>query len=94
VDMIDWSKCSVTEPPLTMHMSVQQLEENIITSAYLEPQSVERMVKLVTEVASTVCGPEARHALIINTLKSRDHMPDFNTKSSYSLLGGQKGECG
>lgn len=92
VEVIDWSNCKLTEPPLTKHISTEVLRENIRSSAFANEdlkdfpchtQSVERMVKLVTEAASAVCGPEERHKFVFATLKSRKQMPKFDTKSSY-----------
>ena len=46
-------------------------------------QSVERCVKLVTEAASAVCGPEARHGFIRCKLQARALMPKFESKLDY-----------
>jgi hypothetical protein len=92
VDIIDWANCKLTEPPLIKSISTEILKENIKNSAFAaedlkdfpsHTQNVERMVKLVTEAASAVCGPEERHKFVLATLKSRKEMPKFNTKSSY-----------
>lgn len=93
-DMIDWSECILTEPPVTKHLSKEEIKHNIQMSAFPEEtsnimcypshtQSVERMVKLVTEAASFVCGSDARHGFVLATLKSRKKMPQFISKSSY-----------
>ena len=44
-------------------------------------QAVERMVRVVTEVATKRAGYTGRHRLILQTLDSRDKVPTFNMKN-------------
>lgn len=91
-DIIDWEKCKITEPPLLKSISTEIRKENIRNSAFpsedlkgfpCHTQGVERMVKLVTDAATAVCGPQERHKFILATIKSRKENPKFETKSSY-----------
>ena len=45
-------------------------------------QAVERMVRVVTEVANK----KARHRMILKLLESRKMVPKFNTKKDDSIL--------
>ena len=61
VDMIDWKKEIITEPPLTMCYSRKQLLNSVKLRQILpfpdipnHTQGVERMIKLVTEASKTV----------------------------------------
>lgn len=89
--LVDWTR--VTEPPLTMHISDEELK-NIIHNNQADAlidfprfpchtQAVERCVKLVTEAAAAVCGADARHGFILSRLDSRRIMPSFSTKCEY-----------
>lgn len=69
IELIDWSKCKLTPPPIMSNVSTQSLEELINTNVLPEfelikcpchTQSVERIVKLVTESCTKVCGEENR----------------------------------
>ncbi|GBM43353.1 hypothetical protein AVEN_166097-1 [Araneus ventricosus] len=95
IDMIDWFKCYVTEPPITADITVKELKsiaENgsikdlQIYKLLYHTQSVERYVKLVTEAASTVCGSHSRDGFIINTMASRAIMPSFDHKAEYKMM--------
>ena len=95
VDMIDWFKCKLTEPPLTRHLNLKQIQDNIKSASYpgeditcfpVHTQAVERYVKLVTEAAASVCGKEEQHKFILVTLKSRCHIPKFSTKVEYKTI--------
>ena len=57
VEMIDWKRERITEPPMTMMFSTKQLVNSLKTKKILpfvdipnNTQGVERMVKMVTEV--------------------------------------------
>ena len=52
----------------------------------LHSTSVERAVKLVSEASGKVFGYEARHRHILSKVSSRKQMPDFKTKSKFSLI--------
>lgn len=92
IDMINWTDCEVTEPPVTRGISDQDLEILLsdITTPKLEfprfpchTQAVERCVKVVTEASTSVCGAKARDGFISVRLKSRNLMPSFHTKAEY-----------
>ncbi|GBM51875.1 hypothetical protein AVEN_186167-1 [Araneus ventricosus] len=65
INMIDWFKCDVTEPPITDHLAVEE-QKSIAENASIKDrqiykfpchsQSVESGIKLVTEAAGTVCA--------------------------------------
>ena len=88
-DMIDWHSLVSTEPPLTMDLSVDEIlniiRGPIILADYPNlTQSVERMVRVVTEVAPRKAGYRARHRAILELLESRALVPKFNTKKDDS----------
>lgn len=96
IDLIDWQKCKLTEPPITSHITEDVLR-NLLASG--EPvaqhlgslrfpchtQSVERFVKLVTEVSAAVCGENKRDGLVRTRTESRKAMPSFETKCEYRV---------
>jgi len=86
MDVINWTKVDVTEPPLVAQFSPDDLQcvvneglgdKFLIPRLSCHSQAVERTVKLVTEAASKVCGPEKRDAFIRTTLRSREKMHAF-----------------
>ena len=91
VDMVDWSACPLTEPPLTMDITDRELEQNVRTSRLFEDakkfpchtQGVERLIRLVSKASKSVVGQQAREGFIDATLKSRKEMPQLNTKTQY-----------
>jgi len=46
---------------------------------------VERTVKLATEAASKVCGPQKRDAFNRTTLRSREKMPSLETNNDFKF---------
>ena len=98
--MIAWDSQPCTEPPLTMDLSVDSIMQYISSPLILPPypnhtQSVERMVRVVCEVAGKRVGYLARHRYalyqkkllftlcfrqILQKLESRSLVPQFNTK--------------
>ena len=90
-DLVDLDSSPCTEPPLTMDMDL-----DTIMGAFREPlklppypnntQAVERMVRVVTEVANKKAGYTARHRMILKLLESRKMVPKFNTKKDDSIL--------
>lgn len=95
IELIDWSKCKLTPPPIISKVSTQSLEELINTIVLPEfelikfpchTQSVERIVKLVTESCTKVCGEENRDGFIRTTLLSRSTMPSFDYKSQFKTM--------
>lgn len=94
LDLINWRECRVTEPPMTKHITDEEIQELIKTGGYPEgdlwklpchTQAVERGVKLVTEASSAVCGFTNRDGWIRTTIASRSNMPKFNSKSDYEV---------
>lgn len=93
-DMVDWQTLTVTEPPVMMDMTNNELKDMI--SAQISPsvifprfpchtQAVERCVKLVTEASAAVCGETSRHGFIRARIASRQLMPKLETKSDYKF---------
>ena len=67
IDLINWGALETfTEPPLTKRLSESKIKSFIETNALWDDipkipchtQSVERHIKLVTQAAEKVCGPE------------------------------------
>ncbi|KAK0061524.1 hypothetical protein Bpfe_008906 [Biomphalaria pfeifferi] len=89
IDMIDWQKTPITEPPIVM-----DIDDDTLLTMILEEdtprldfarypchtQSVERHIKLVTEASQVVCGPEKRDGL-----EWRSKMPKLDTKAQHHL---------
>lgn len=90
IDIIDWQKCALTEPPITAGISDETLKDMVTKGDVPEvkkfpchTQAVERCIKLVTEASSAVCGADGRDGFIRSRLASRQIMPSFNTKNQY-----------
>lgn len=97
VDLIKWEH--VTEPPLTERFSDEMISKAIVNPTIIlatilptfkgfpcHTQATERIVKIVTEASTAVCGQIRRDGFIRNCLKSRNLMPAFNTKRDYRPL--------
>lgn len=89
-DIINWTGTTVTEPPLTAHMSDDELTECSNQPIQLpfypcHTQAVERTVKLVTEASAKCFGHSTRHGWIMNVLKSRKLKPSFQSKKDDRL---------
>jgi len=77
--------------PLTKPIPDEDIENNIKTSALFEKafeypchtQSVERMIRLVSEASGKVFGQDARDGYVKAKLDSRTQLPEFETKSQY-----------
>lgn len=97
-NLIDWSnKAVILEPPITFEMDINR--QNIDDLAQLKlsqhllkyelkifpsnTQAVERTIKIVTEASLTVCGEENREGFILSILKSRNSLPNFQSKKDY-----------
>lgn len=94
VELIDWQKCDITEPPLTMHLTDETLQQfvlkdithlldNDIFNLPCHTQAVERCVKDVTAASSNVCGSENRDGFIRTRKLAREKMPIFTNKAQY-----------
>ena len=84
-DLIDWNSTVSTEPPVTMDLSLDEIlgimrEPFILPKYPNHTQEVERMVRVVTEVAPRKAGYDARHRAILCLLESRALVPKFDTK--------------
>jgi len=77
------------EPPLTMQLSVEQLdkiaEEPIRMEVPCHSQAVERCVRMVTEASSQVYGMDARDGYIKARIKSREMTPSFKSKQHFHV---------
>jgi len=90
--LIDWDddQLPITEPPALKSLSNDNLA-NLIVHPFIVPsipchsQSVERMVKLVTEVSRKAVGRDNRNKLIISTLNDRRKNPLFSSKCMYNV---------
>ena len=90
-DLIDWDSVPCTEPPLTMDMSLDAImaiigEPLCLPSYPNHTQDVERMVRVVSEVATKRAGYNARHRTILKVLQSRSLVPMFNTKKNDAVF--------
>lgn len=90
IDLIHWSHCDVTEPPLTKSMTYEQLHEIMINNTVpkfdsfpCHTQAVERSVKLITEASSKVCGEKSRDGYIRAKIDARRDLPKFDNKKQY-----------
>ena len=91
-ELVDWQTELVTEPPLTMALSDEEV--TAIQSAPLEVAAypvhtvaVERTVKAVTEAAAAVVGEERRHGFICSRLRHRQLLPNIVSKRSWFGVG-------
>ena len=91
-DMINWKTITLTVPPVLCSVSNEELIKGLsVDTAEVwkfsefpsHTVAVERIVKLVTEASSKVIGPQSRDLFIRSTLKSRQQVPKFSTKSDF-----------
>ena len=90
-ELIDWNQETITEPPLTFKLSLQDLieveEKKLTIKPYkVHTQSVERAVKLVTQASISVYGPEARDGFVKATVLSRRIMPKLTSKKDFAVM--------
>lgn len=93
-DMIVWSESQVTSPPVLKDITDSELE-NLVSSKSdtliqlpeypCHTQAVERCVKMVTEASLNVAGEKARDGFIRSKIKSREIMPNFETKRNFNV---------
>ena len=81
---------NITEPPVTLRMSIEKVEEIAADPSKLEleeipchTQSVERMIALVTFIAKSFPVGERFEQEVSNCLFSRKVMPQFKSKQDY-----------
>jgi len=74
------------EPPCIKKLDLRNLESSheLIPVFPAHSQSVERAVKLVSHMSSSVYGYENRHRSLLALLKSRELRPQFESKGHYS----------
>ena len=90
IELINWEKCKLTEPPITTCISDECLTE-MVTNGHVpkvkrfpcHTQGVERCIILFTEASVEVCGYDSRYGYIRARLASRQIMPSFNTISLF-----------
>ena len=87
-ELLDWKVEDITEPPLTMNLSDEEVQG--IRSAPLDmgafpvhTVAVERAVKVVTEAAGAVVGERQRHGWICSRLRHRQQLPVVSSKKSF-----------
>ena len=85
-EITDWEERPCTEPPLTMHMKIEEIMEAVKVPLRFpnypnHTQRVEAMVRVVSEVANKRAGYKARQKIILKLLESRKICPTFNTKN-------------
>jgi len=94
MDVINWPRVDVTEPPPVAQFSPDDLQCIVnegLGDKFLFPrlschtQAVKRTVKLATEAAAKVRCPQKRDAFIRTILRSREKMPSLETKNDFKL---------
>lgn len=97
IDIIKWTDEVITEPPMTKHITDEDLKQYVNESRDprcqlqsidfprlpCNTQAVERVIKLVTESSLNVCGPEARDGFVKAKIASQKVMPKFETKKHF-----------
>ena len=88
-DMIDWTSEPCTEPPLTMDLSLDDIMGIIRDPLWLpkylnHTQDVERMVRVVTEVAPRRAGYNARHRFALSKNQISINVHTFQNHSQAS----------
>lgn len=97
IDMIDWADVTITEPPMTKHVTDEDLAKYICEARQnslmhsidfprfpCHTQAVERVIKLVTESSLCVCGLEERNGFVKARIASHKMMPKFETKKHFT----------
>ena len=89
-DTIDWKATTVHQPAILKDMTDAELErakdQPVVFPGFpCHTRSVERAVKLVTEVTSQVEGEDARHGQILSVLASKESRKDFKSKKYYEF---------
>lgn len=96
IDMISWHDVEVTEPPLTRHLTTQDLQRlmkaensNMISECTLfelpsHTQAVERAVKEVTASSKLVCDHKKRENLVKTRMFDRNIRPIYDTKKQFN----------
>ena len=87
-DLIDWETAIFSEPPMTMSLSKEEILEFVETPMTVpnypcHTQAVERTIKLVTDAAGSVIGPEARDGFMRQKIKSRKEIGRIDSKKEF-----------
>jgi len=88
--LVNWQECPITEPPLLMSKSDDDIE-SAITSRQMwtldefpcHSEAVERHIRIVSEAATSVCGELRRDGYIRAKLLSRTDIPHFGSKKDW-----------
>ena len=87
-DLFDWSMTKFSEPPLTTHLSDDEIKE-FLNAPFSPPdipchtQAVERGIRVITEAASSVIGQDSRDGFIRQKLKSRKDVGSCDSKKDF-----------
>lgn len=93
MDIVDLNNATDDDPPILCDVKVYQENIDFLSCAKkteqefgrflidmpIHTQSVERCVKVVTEVSMKICGPNARNGMIANIIASKNDMSQFNS---------------
>ena len=90
-ELVNWKTAVITEPPLTLHLSDEEIQAVIDAPLALakypnHTQSVERCIKLVSDASKQVYGHNARDGFIRARKSSQGLMPRFDTKKQFAPL--------
>lgn len=89
-DLIDWTSCKVTSPPMISELSDASLIDAVehgpvqMTILPCHSQAVERAIRDVSRVSMKVYGHQARHGMLVSSEASRKKRPNLDTKYSFS----------
>ena len=89
--LINWETENIHEPIFTCTLSKKELLE-IYSAPFTVPyyphhtQSVERVVKEVTQAADSVCGFDKRDGFIKARVANREVIPKFQSKKDLNIL--------
>ena len=92
IDLINWQQTPISEPPIFVNNSADDIEMFVASGDTplmdfpkysCHTQAVERCVKLVTELSSSVCGVKARDGFIRVRFEFRKIMPILRSKCDY-----------
>lgn len=92
IDLIEWREYCVTEPPITMSKSYEELKEMVHSKIQhlgqfpCHTQAVERCVKVITNASSKVCGGLARDGFIRAKMEAPKDLPSFDNKAQYFAI--------
>ena len=94
LDMIDWSTCQRSEPPILRYIEEEDLKvciqgKNVPKLNFIKfpchNQGVERAIKMVSEASLAVNGHERRDGYIRAKIKSRKIIKDYVSKKNYQF---------